>query len=798
MKAPIPGTPGLYSQGADWLAGQSRDRIAPNTETRPRRIHPFGSIERASEISSCDERERASAEHGGGLLMAERITYCRICEPLCGMVATVDDGQLTKLRPDGEHPLSRGFACPKGIAMADVHNDPDRVLHPLRRTADGGFEEVTWEAALNDIGTRLRRIREQRGGDAIGWYMGNPGAFSYSHPLWVKGFLDAVGSPHYYTASSQDVSNRFAASALLYGSPFLLPIPDLARTDFLLIVGANPLVSHGSLLTTPRIKEELQAIPERGGRVVVVDPRRSETARAFEHVAVNPDSDAWLLLSLLQVIFEEGLEDSEALVRQARGGDALRRLAAECAPEDSEERTGVPAAEVRGLARELAGAERAAVYGRTGSCLGRNGTLVSFLLDALNVVTGNLDREGGAMFGDPPIDFEDVARKIGLATYGSVRTRIGGLPDVLGQLPASVMAKEITTPGRGQIRALFVSAGNPLLSVPNGDELGAALGELDLMVAIDLYVSDTARHADYVLPATTFLEREDFPLPFLALHTTPFVQWTEPVVAPAGEARQEWEVIDEISRRIGVAPYSAGALRRLARLGIRITPRQLVDLLLRAGPGGDRFGLHRRGLNLKKIAAEPHGMVLAEHLAAGMLPKKIRHSDKRVRLDPPEIIAEAERLAAQNGHDPELPLRLIGLRELRSHNSWMHNAPLLMRGGRKHAARIHPEDAAAVGLRDGAPVRVASAHGSIELEAQLTDEVKRGTVAVPHGWGHRQGGWRLANEAGGANVNLLASSDPEDLEPLAGMAFLNGIPVRIERITRGADTTAAAEAAATR
>src|SRR3954469_23958849 len=445
----------------------------------------------------------------------ERITYCRICEPLCGMVATVEDGRVEKLRPDPDNPMSAGFACPKGIAMVDVQNDPDRVLHPLRRTASRDFERIGWNEALDDIADRLKRIREARGGDAIGWYMGNPGAFSYSHPLWVKGFLDAVGSPHYYTASSQDVSNRFAASALLYGSPFLLPIPDLARTDLLLIIGANPLISHGSVMSAPRVKDQLHAITERGGRVVVVDPRRSETARAFEHLAVNPDSDAWLLLSLLQVIFSKGLEDRAAIVAQSQGVEGLRRLAEPHTPEATEGRTGVPAYSVRRLALDLAAAERAAVYGRTGSCLGRNGTLVSFLLDALNVVTGNLDREGGAMFGDPPIDFDDVARKIGLDTYGSVHTRIGHLPDVLGQLPASVMAKEITTPGKGQIRALFVSAGNPVLSVPNGRELSQALGELELMVAIDLYVSDTARHADYVLPATTFLEREDFPLPFL-------------------------------------------------------------------------------------------------------------------------------------------------------------------------------------------------------------------------------------------------------------------------------------------
>src|SRR3954451_15080368 len=284
----------------------------------------------------------------------QKITFCRICEAHCGMVATVEDGRVVKLRPDRDHPLSKGYACPKGIAMLDVQNDPDRVTHPLRRRADGsGFDRVSWTEALDDIGARLRKIIDVRGPKSVGWYMGNPGAFSYSHPLWVKGFLDALGSPHSYTASSQDVSNRFAASWFLYGSPFIVPIPDLERTDLLLVVGANPMVSHGSVLSAPRIKDQLHAIADRGGRVVVVDPRRSETARAFEHVAIDPDGDAWLLLSMLEVIFAEGLEDRGAIERQSSGVEELRRLAAEHPPEATAARSGVDARTVRTLARDL-------------------------------------------------------------------------------------------------------------------------------------------------------------------------------------------------------------------------------------------------------------------------------------------------------------------------------------------------------------------------------------------------------------------------------------------------------------
>lgn len=710
----------------------------------------------------------------------ERVTYCRICEPLCGLVATVQDGELVKLRPDRQHPVSRGFACPKGIAMTAVQNDADRVTHPLRRAADGTFERVSWEEALDDIAQRLRNILRRDGGDGVAWYFGNPSAFSYSHPIWVKGFMDAIGSRHVYSAGSQDVNNRFVASQLLYGSPLVVPIPDLARTDLLLIVGANPLVSHGSVLTAPRIKDELHGLVGRGGRVVVVDPRRSETASAFEHVAIRPDADAWLLLSMLEVIFSERLEDTSAVEAQARGVQALRALVRDHPPESTESRTGVPADTVRDLARDLANAGCAAVYGRTGSCLGRHGTLVSFLLDALNVVTGNLDREGGAIFGTGPIQIEDLLHRIGAASYGKFHSRIGGFPEVLGSLPASLMAKEMTTTGPGQIKAFFVSSGNPVLSVPNGNELEGALRGLELMVAIDFYVTDTTRYADYVLPATTFLEREDFPAAFLTFHTTPFVQWTEPVVAPRGEARQEWQIIEEISRRIGTTPASAWPLRALGRLGLRLSPERLIDLALRLGPRGDLFGLRRGGLSLAKLRRQPHGIVLGEHHPVGVLRKKVFHRDKRVHLDPPEIAAEVRALEQENGHDPDYPLLLIGLRELRSHNSWMHNAEPLMRA-RAHAARVNPHDAQTMGIADGDPCRVVSADGAIELAAKLTDEVARGTIAVPHGWGHR-GGWQRAVAAGGANVNQLASSASASLERLAGMAHLNGIPVRLEAV----------------
>jgi formate dehydrogenase len=728
----------------------------------------------------------------------QKVTFCRICEAHCGMVASVEGDLVTRLRPDREHPLSRGEACPKGIAMVDVQNDPDRVVHPLRRNrATGAFERVGWDEAISDIGARLRAAIAAHGSDSVGLYFGNPGALSYSHALWAKGFMNGIGSPHYYTASSQDVANRFAASALLYGSPALVPIPDLQRTSFLLMVGANPFVSHGSVLTAPRVKEQLRAIVARGGRVVVVDPRRSETARHFEHVPVRPDTDAWLLLSLLHVLVDEGLTDEAALTRQASGWERARALASGFAPEATQQRTGIPADEVRRLARDLAGAERAAVYGRTGSCLGRFGTLVAYLLDLLMVATGNLDRPGGGVFGLPAVALDEVAAQAGLGTYGSRHSRIGGFPDVLGALPASLLAREMTTPGKGQIRAFITTAGNPVLSVPDGAALESALQGLDLYVSIDLYVTETNRHADYVLPATTWLERDDLPIAFMGFHTTPFVQYTEAVVPPRGEAREEWQIFDAMARELGAHPYALPALRVLSRLGYRISPQRLVDLLLRSGRDGDRFGLRRGGLSLKALRARPHGVVTEPTIPTGVIADRVRHSDRRIHLDHPQIRAEVARLATADGGDPRFPLRLIGLRELRSHNSWMHNSPLLMRGGREQPLRVHPRDAERHGLEEGGVARLGSASGEIEVPVRITDEVMEGTVALAHGWGHK-GGWKLANEAGGVNVNLLASASAEDLEPLAGMAFLNGIPVRVEPVAPAASDQGSASGSLSR
>jgi formate dehydrogenase len=712
----------------------------------------------------------------------EQVTFCRICEPFCGLIATVEGDQLVSLRPDPDHPTSQGFACPKGIAYTGVQNDPDRVRHPLRRLPDGSFARVSWDEALTDIAARLRRIRAEHGGAAIAMYMGNPAALNYSVTIWSGLFVKALGAHHLFTSSSQDTNSRFAASALLYGMPLLVPIPDIDSSELVVILGANPVVSHGSLVTTGRIKDRLHAVTARGGRVLVIDPRRTETAQQFEWLPITPDSDAWLLLALLHEMTSSGLVDADAMRSAAAGWPELTLLTKDFSPEVAQAHTGIPAAQVRELARALV-RSRAVVYGRTGTCLGQYSTLVNFLIDVVNLAAGNLDARGGSVFAQPVTPLLDnLAERGGAFTYGARRTRIGGFKDVFGTEPATTMAAEMTTPGEGQIRALFVTAGNPVLSVPDGAALEGAMAGLDLVVAIDLYVTETGQHADYVLPATTMYEREDIPLFASSLYAQPFLQVTEAVVPPAGEARPEWEIFDEIVRRTTHSRLRSSLSKVLRRFGVRLTPRMLRAALVRTGRGGDRFGLRPRGLTVERLLTRhPHGVLLARQQPVGRLSQVVRHSDKKMHLDHDDIRGEIERLRTRTP-DPAYPLRLIGMREIRSENSWMHNVPLLRAARPAHAARMHPDDAGHLGLLHNGTVRLVSKSGRIELPLIVTDEVKSGVVAVPHGWGHRGGSWQRANHEGGVNYNALASSDPADIEQLSGSAHLNGIPVRAERI----------------
>ena len=718
-------------------------------------------------------------------MVQEKTTYCRICEVTCGLVATVEDGRVTKLRPDPDHVVSRGYSCPKGLAAHELTHDPDRVLHPMKRTASG-WERISWEQAIGEIGAKLNAIRAAHGPDAIALYTGNPSGYAYAHRIYSANWMKALGSRNSYGAGSQDNLADFLAAYFLYGASFRQPIPDVDRARYLLVVGTNPLVSQGTLVHMVDAKARLRGVVERGGKIVVLDPRRSETARiASEHHFIRPGTDAFLLLAMIRTILVEGLENREFLAANASDVDWLRTLVAAFTPERAAEATGVEAETVVRLAREFATSPAACAFGR--AVCSPFGTIQAWALDVLNVVTGNVDRPGGAVFSDGLVDLAATVKQLGLDGYGEHRSRTRNLPGVLGELPAGCLAEEITTPGPGKIRAMVVTAGNPVVSIANGNALAEAMRELECTVVIDLYMSETAALADYVLPAATWLEREDFPVFHVNLSTEPYSQWTDAVIPKLGECKEEWEIFTLLGDAMGLT-YLANPVAHWLRRGLKLfgrefSPRWIIDGMIRTGPMGDKYLPWSNGWNVDRLREHPHGVKLGE-IRTGILREKLMTADKRVHLRSDDIGREAERLLAEAlPTTPDFPFQLIGRRDLRSNNSWLRNLPKLMRGDRDRRLRLHPDDAGRIGLVDGEVVRVRSRVGAVDAEVRITDEIMPGIVSLPHGWSdgvetHR----RVVAELGrGPNCNELI--DHREIEPLAGMAWLNGFPVAVEKIT---------------
>ena len=718
-------------------------------------------------------------------MVEEKTTYCRICEVTCGLVATVEDGRVTKLRPDPDHVVSQGYSCPKGLASHEITHDPDRVLHPMKRTPSG-WERITWEQAIAEIAAKLNAIRAAHGPHAIGLYTGNPSGYAYAHRIYSANWIKAVGSRNSYGAGSQDNLANFLAARFLFGASFRRPIPDVERARYLLVVGTNPLVSQGTLMHVVDAKARLKAVAERGDRLVVIDPRRSETARiATEHHFIRPGTDAFLLLAMTRTILAEGLEDRAFLAAHTDDVEWLRRLVEPFTGERAARETGIDADTIRRLARDFATADGACAFGR--AVCGPFGTLQAWALDVLNVVTGNLDHPGGAVFSEGLIDLAATVRQLGLDGYGEHRSRVGDLPGVLGELPAGVLADEIATPGDGRIRALIVTAGNPVVSIANGPALAEAMRGLECTVVIDLYMSETAALADYVLPAATALERADFPVFHVNLLSEPYSQWTEAVIPKLGEAKEEWEIFTLLGDAMGLT-YLANPLAHWLRRGLRLfgkdfSPRWIIDAMIRTGPMGDRFLPWSRGWNVARLAEHPHGVRLGA-VRTGILREKLMTKDKRVHFTSPAIAGEADRLLANRlaDGDGEFPFRLVGRRDNRSNNSWLRNVPKLMRGDRDRRLRMHPDDAGRIGIVDGEVVRVRSRVGAVDAEVRVSDEMMPGVVSLPHGWSdgverHR----RVVAELGrGPNCNALV--DQRVIEPLAGMAWLNGHPVAVEKI----------------
>jgi anaerobic selenocysteine-containing dehydrogenase len=727
--------------------------------------------------------------------MATAITTCPLCEATCGLEITVADGTVGRIRGDRDDVLSHGFVCPKGASLQELHEDPDRLRTPMLRGPDGALRPATWDEAFAEIDRRLPAIRAEHGNDAVAVYIGNPSAHNLSTLIYGRVVLKALGTRNIFSASTVDQFPKQMASALMFGSGTTVAVPDVDRTDHLLILGANPLASNGSLLTAPDMRGRLRAIRARGGKVVVVDPRRTRTAReADEHHFIRPGTDALLLIALVHTLVDEELADPGPLADHVDGLDNVRALAADFAPEAVARACGIAAPQIRRMARELAAAPSAAVYGRIGTTTQRFGTTASWLVDVLNVVTGNLDRPGGAMF---PMVATGAANTTGEpgrgrgTRFGRWHSRVRGLGEIFGELPAACLAEEIQTPGEGQVRALITVAGNPTVSTPNSARLAAALETLDFMVSVDVYVNETTRHADVILPGPSPLQRSHYDLALLGFAVRNVANYSPPALAPDPAMPAEWETLLRLTGVVaGLGPNAdVAALDRMVALDVagrmggdaedllaavepRVGPERILDLRLRGGP---------YGLSLADLEAAPHGIDLGP--LQPRVPEALRTPSGKIELAPEPLVADVARLHEALDEPADGGMVLVGRRDLRSNNSWMHNLPKLVSGKPRCTAHVHPGDARRLGLADGEAAIVRSRAGAIVVPIEVTEDVMPGVVSIPHGWGHDLPGVALgvAGEHAGANSNVLA--DELLVEPLSGTAVLNGIPVELAPVT---------------
>ena len=682
---------------------------------------------------------------------------CNLCEAICGLEITVRAGEVTDVRGDPLDPLSQGHICPKATALPDLHRDPDRLKRPMLRVADA-WTEIGWDEALDYVAASLLRVRDTFGPDSVGVYQGNPSVHNSGTLLSAGGFVRALETHNRFSATSVDQLPHHRAALEMLGHPLLMPIPDVDRTDFLLMMGANPAASNGSILTAPGMTRRLKNIAGRGGRVVLLDPRRTESAGYAEHHFIRPGTDAALLLGLLHVIFAEELQKPGRLESFMDGLDDLRAAALPYLPERVSAFTGLDAAFIRTLARDFASAPSAVAYGRIGLSTQAFGGLCQWLLNALNMVTGNFDRPGGAMLPRPAFDLLTRAKK-GERPLGRFTSRVRGLPEFDGELPSAALAEEMDTPGEGQIKAFVCIAGNPVLSTPGGQRLDAALAGLEFMVAVDPYLNETTRHAHVILPPATGLEVEHYDVIFHHFAVRNTARLNAPVFPIGEDQRFDWQIFEGLRERLTGKKGS--------------DPSARLALGLKHGP---------YALSLDDLNAAPHGLDFGPMTSC--LPDKLLTENGRLNLAPESLLADLPRLeAALDAAPPSFVL--IGRRQLRGNNSWMHNTPRLMRGADRCTLMLHPSDAARLGVANGDLIAVQSRVGRVAVPAELTDALMPGVVSLPHGFGHGRSGTRLgvASEHPGVSYNDLA--DPMLLDELTGNAAVSGIPVGLERAHAG-------------
>jgi anaerobic selenocysteine-containing dehydrogenase len=693
---------------------------------------------------------------------------CPLCEATCGLAITTERDRVVAVRGDADDPFSRGYICPKAAALADLHDDPDRLQRPVVR--DGPtWRELAWDEAFDLVARRLGQIRAAHGRDAIALYQGNPTVHNLGLMTYGQLLFGALGTRHRFSATSLDQLPHMLAALLMFGNQVLMPVPDIDRCDLFVCLGANPVASNGSIMTAPDMRGRLAAIQRRGGRVIVLDPRRTETAeRADRHLFLRPGSDAVLLLAMIDAVFAGGWVQLGRL--PATGLDELRCAAAAWPAERAAAITGIAAAEIRELARALATTPRAVLYGRIGVCAQEFGGLAAWLCYALNALTGHLDEPGGLMFTTPAIDPVALGALVGIGRGGFARwtSRVSGKPEFGGDLPMAVFAEEIETPGPGQIRALITSAGNPVLSAPGGVRIERALAGLDFMVSIDPYINETTRLAHVILPPASPLERSHYDAALLAYSVRNVARYSPPTFPRPAHARHDWEICLALWRRIGAPARLGRAAGAVERLLGKLGPEPVLDLALRIGP-------HR--LSLRRLRDAPHGLDLGP--LERRLPGRLATADRKVHLAPMVYLADLGRLAARHAAAGPAGLVVIGRRQLRSNNSWMHNSQRLVKGPVRCTLLIHPDDAAARGLSSGRIARISTRRGAIELPVEVSDEMMPGVVSVPHGWGHTRGGVQLqvATARPGQSINDIL--DPALIDELSGTAALFGQPVDV-------------------
>ncbi len=690
---------------------------------------------------------------------------CNLCEAMCGLVIEHDGAQVLSIKGDKDDPFSRGHICPKAVALKDLQEDPDRIRQPLKKV-DGEWQSISWPKALDEVADRLKETQHRHGRDAVGVYLGNPNVHNTGSMLFSRELLHAIKTRNRFSATSVDQLPHHLIAYKLFGHQLKIPVPDIDRCDYFLVIGANPMASNGSIMTVPDVRHRLKAIKSDGGKLVVVDPRRSETADiASEHLFIRPGSDALLLAAMIHCLYADSKVADHRLHQHMDDIDSLADHFKDFSPEEVADATGITAADIRRLTEEFCAAERPVCYGRMGVSVQPFGTLSQYLIMLLNILRGRLDEPGGLMFTTPAVDTLAVT---GPGRFDQSRSRVRDLPAFSGEYPVAALAEEILTGGEGQIRAMVTVAGNPVLSTPNGRQLDKALESLDFMVSIDFYLNETSRHADIILPPVSPLEREHYDVIFHLLAVRNSSRYADALFPKPDGAYHDWEIFQALADRL--APPS-GLMGKLSHRAKRfLTPRRTLDHLLKRGP---------YKLSIKKLLDKPHGIDLGP--LQPQLPDTLMHADKRIHLAPDFFLADLHRLRESlAGHDHnDNSLLLIGRRHARSNNSWLHNSQRLVKGKSRCTAQLNPRDAARLGLEDGQNVRITSRVGSIVIPAELTDALMPGVVSVPHGWGHQREGVKLdiASQHAGVSVNDL--TDELALDALSGNAALNAVPVHL-------------------